>query len=77
MRGCTNLVSLVHEILGWLEVQTGFFVVVVNVSPGLKVRNVQGITQGLDMGAKDEVIGTKQGLDAISNLLAYLKWIIS
>ena len=28
------------------------------------------------MGAKDEVVGSKQGLDAVANLLAYLKWMI-
>ena len=76
MRGCTNLVSLVHEVLRGLQVEAGLFVVVVNVRPCLQVRNVQGITQGLDMGPKDEVIWSKQGLDAIANLLANLQQIM-
>ena len=41
--------------------------------PGLDVRNVQGVTQTLDMGPEDEVIGPKQRLDAIAHLVTNLE----
>ena len=41
--------------------------------PGLNVRNVQGITKTLDMGPEDEVIGSKQRLDAIAHLVTNLE----
>ena len=41
--------------------------------PGLYVWDVQGITETLDMRTKDEVIWSKQGLDAIAHLVTNLK----
>ena len=37
------------------------------------MRDVQGVTQTLNMGPEDEVIGSKQRLDAIAHLVTNLE----
>ena len=71
-----DLVSLVHQLLRWMQVKGGLFVVVVNVDPGLQVGDVEGITEGLDMRAENKVIRSKQGLDSVAHLITYLAKIL-
>ena len=66
------LVCLVHQILWRMKIQAWLLVAVVNVWPGLQVRNVQSITEGLNMRTKDEVMRSKQCLNTIANLLTNL-----
>ena len=55
-----------------MQIKRGLFVVVVDVDPGLQVGDVQGVTQGLDVRAQNEVIGSKQSLNAVADLVANL-----
>ena len=67
-----HLVCLVHDVLAGLEVEAGLLVAVVDVWPGLQVRDVQRVTQRLDVRAQDEVVGAKQRLDPVAHLVADL-----
>ena len=67
-----HLVCLVHDVLAGLEVEAGLLVAVVDVRPGLQVRDVQRVTQRLDVRPQDEVVGAKQRLDPMAHLVADL-----
>ena len=67
-----HLVCLVHDVLAGLEVEAGLLVAVVDVRPGLQVRDVQRVTQRLHVRPQDEVVGAKQRLDPVAHLVADL-----
>ena len=59
--------------LRWMGLLLTFVSKLILFIPGLNVWDVQGITETLDMRTKDEVIWSKQSLDAITHLVTNLK----
>ena len=74
------LVGLIHEVLRWVEVEgelaesAAAGVVVLEVVPGLEVRDVERVADAGDVRPEQRLRRAEQGQDAVLNLTAHLSW---
>ena len=66
-------VSLVHEVLRGVEVERELVEAgVLDVVPGLEVRDVEGVADAGDVRAEERVRRAEEGQDPVLDLTAYL-----
>ena len=66
-------VSLIHEVLRGVEVERELVEAgVLDVVPGLEVRDIEGVADAGDVRAEERVRRAEEGQDTVLDLTAYL-----